>query len=69
MNLIKPMLGGLLLAGGLMLMVFGAVSTATPPNSNTLNLGLLVDKIVVTLIGCTFFLAGLLLVLDRKSDR
>lgn len=57
-------IGGLMLGAGVLLMMYGVLMRGTAPNTDTLNLGLLVDKITITLVGCTIFTAGVMVTLS-----
>lgn len=60
----KGAFGGILVGIGLLMMGYGLFASGAPPGGTTINLGLLVEKIVITQIGCTLFLAGVLMGLD-----
>jgi len=63
----KEVLGAVLIGAGILAMIYGLTASGAAPGGTTLNLGLLVDKIVITLIGSTLMISGTLIVLSRKS--
>lgn len=59
----RKVTGVILVVLGILAMGYGLFSTGAPPESETLNLGLLVEKIVFALIGSAFFSVGSLALL------
>lgn len=50
--------GILLLILGFTVAIGGVSMSGTAPDSDTLNLGLLIDKIVLTFVGCAIWISG-----------
>jgi hypothetical protein len=50
--------GAFLTVVGLLLIVAGFAMSGAAPGTESLNIGLLVEKLSVVLIGCTFFSTG-----------
>lgn len=62
----RQLIGGFLTVAGLLLIVVGFVMSGAPPGSDSLNLGLLVEKLSTVLIGCTFFSSGVSLLSQAR---
>lgn len=65
----QDIFAGILVGLGMILMAYGVLSAGAPEGAKTLNLGLLVDKINITLVGCAVFVSGVMCWLDAQRKR
>lgn len=63
----RNILGAILVGVGILALLYGVGSSGAQAGSTSLNLGLLVDKIVITLLGSTLSIMGTLIWLSADA--